>query len=136
MLIISAYVKVCANYVSEGEREREKAMCFPHIIKHNFVAKIWKRSVDFIFLFTVIYLFGQCRCGFWLFLRFKTFEITDIIWRSDMSCNAVKRAAWNYVRHAFSLKIIAHLRMFFSQSDSSIHRPRSIMNYKCCYDYS
>ncbi len=28
-------------------------MCFPYIIKLNFVAKTWKISVDFILLFTV-----------------------------------------------------------------------------------
>ncbi len=28
-------------------------MCFPYIIKRNFVAKIWTRSVDFIIFFTV-----------------------------------------------------------------------------------
>ncbi len=31
-----------------------------------------------------IYFFGQCRCGFWLFCCCKTFEITEIIWGSDM----------------------------------------------------
>ncbi len=34
-----------------------------------------------------IYLFGQCHCGFWFFCCFvavRTFEITQIIWRSDM----------------------------------------------------
>ncbi len=28
-------------------------MCFLHIIKRNFVAKTWTRSVDFMLLFTV-----------------------------------------------------------------------------------
>ncbi len=30
------------------EGEREKAMCFPYIIKRNFVTKTWTRSVNFI----------------------------------------------------------------------------------------
>ncbi len=28
-------------------------MCFPNILKCNFVAKTWKRSVVFILLFTI-----------------------------------------------------------------------------------
>ncbi len=35
---ISTYVSVCVNYVC-ASRERVKSMCFPYIIKHNFVAK-------------------------------------------------------------------------------------------------
>ncbi len=31
-----------------------------------------------------VYLFGQCHCGYWLFCCCKSFEITEIIWRSDM----------------------------------------------------
>ncbi len=58
-------------------------MCFSYIMKHNFVAKTWTRSVDFILFVYCIYLFGQCRCGFWLFFCCNTFEITEIIWRSD-----------------------------------------------------
>ncbi len=37
---------------TESRRERV-GLCFPYIIKHNFVKKTWTRSVDFILLFTV-----------------------------------------------------------------------------------
>ncbi len=42
--------------VCEGETEsgRERVgLCFPYIIKRNFVAKTWTIPVDFILLFTV-----------------------------------------------------------------------------------
>ncbi len=42
-------------------------MCFPYIIKHNFVAKTWTRSVDFILLFTVFIFFASVVVGFGYF---------------------------------------------------------------------
>ncbi len=44
------------------------------------------------------------------------------------TCNAVLGTTFACV----SLKIIAHLRTFDSQSDSSIQRPRSIIHTICC----
>ncbi len=58
-------------------------MCFPYIIKCNFVAKTWTRSVDFILLFTVFICLASVVVGFWLFFCCKTFEITEILCRSD-----------------------------------------------------
>ncbi len=59
-------------------------MCFPYIIKLNFVANTWKRSVDFILLFTVFICLASVVVGFSYFSCCKTVEITDIILRSDM----------------------------------------------------
>ncbi len=42
-------------------------MCFPYIIKCNFVAKTWKRSVDFIILFTVFICLASVVVGFGYF---------------------------------------------------------------------
>ncbi len=42
-------------------------MCFPYIIKFNFVAKTWKRSVDFIILFTVFICLASVVVGFGYF---------------------------------------------------------------------
>ncbi len=39
-------------------------MCFPYIIKRNFVAKTWARSVDFILLFTVFICLASVVVGF------------------------------------------------------------------------
>ncbi len=47
--------------------EREKAMCFPYIIKHNFVPKTWIRSVDFILLFTLFICLASVIVGFGYF---------------------------------------------------------------------
>ncbi len=68
-------------------------MGFPYIIKHNFVAKTWKLSFVFIILLT------KCICLASVFGYFaiKAFEITVIIWRSDMDHTIRPRAAWNYI---------------------------------------
>ncbi len=61
---------VCKLYVClrpEWERERESAMCFPCIIKHNFVAKTWTRSVKCIVLFTVFICLTCVVVGFGYF---------------------------------------------------------------------
>ncbi len=42
-------------------------MCFPYIIKRNFVAKTWTRSVDFILLFTVFICLASVVVGFGYF---------------------------------------------------------------------
>ncbi len=42
-------------------------MCFPYIIKCNFVAKTWTRSVDFILLFTVFICLASVVVGFGYF---------------------------------------------------------------------
>ncbi len=42
-------------------------MCFPYIIKHNFVAKTWTRSVDFILLFTIFICLTSVVVGFGYF---------------------------------------------------------------------
>ncbi len=39
-------------------------MCFPYIIKCNFVAKTWTRSVDCILLFTVFICLASVLVGF------------------------------------------------------------------------
>ncbi len=39
-------------------------MCFPYIIKCNFVAKTWTRSVDLILLFTVFICLASVVVGF------------------------------------------------------------------------
>ncbi len=54
---------VCKGETESG-REREYAMCFPYIIKLNFVANTWKRSVDFILLFTVFICLASVVVGF------------------------------------------------------------------------
>ncbi len=54
-------------------------MCFPYIIKLNFVAKTWTRSVDFMLLFTVFICLASVVVGFGYFVCYKTFEITEII---------------------------------------------------------
>ncbi len=53
--------------VCEREREREKTMCFPYIIKRNVVAKTWTRSVDFMLLFTVFICLASVVVGFGYF---------------------------------------------------------------------
>ncbi len=50
---------VCEGGTESG-RERESAVCFPYIIKRNFVAKHGQE----LSILSCIYLFGQCRCGF------------------------------------------------------------------------
>ncbi len=42
-------------------------MCFPYIIKLNFVAKTWRRSVDFILLFTLFISLASVVVGFGYF---------------------------------------------------------------------
>ncbi len=42
-------------------------MCFLYIIKLNFVAKTWTRSVDFILLFTVFIYLARVVVGFGYF---------------------------------------------------------------------
>ncbi len=103
-------------------------MCFPYIIKRNFVAKTWIWSVVFILLFTIFICLASVVVGFGYFA---------VLGCKDLRNNANHLAKW--YRHVMrclelrspclSLKIIAHLRMFVSQSDSSIQRPRSISNY-------
>ncbi len=39
-------------------------MCFLYIIKSNFMAKTWTRSVDFIILFTVFICLASVVVGF------------------------------------------------------------------------
>ncbi len=56
-------------------------MCFTYIIKRNFV--VINGHGRFYPIAYYIYVFGQCRCGFWLHCCCKTFEITEIIWRRD-----------------------------------------------------
>ncbi len=63
---------MCANYVCvcEGETESGReivAICFLYIIKRNFVAKTWTRSVDFILLFTVFICLASVVLGFGYF---------------------------------------------------------------------
>ncbi len=70
-------------------------MCFPYIIKRNFLAKTWKRSVDFILLFTVLICLASVVVGFGYFSVVR--QKCKVIW----SCNVVKRAAWNYIHCAF-----------------------------------
>ncbi len=78
-------------------------MCFRYIIKLNFVAKTWTRSVDFILLFAVFICLAGVVVGFGYFSVVNHLaEWYGTVMRS--------RAAWNY----------------FRQSDSSIQRPRSI----------
>ncbi len=57
-------------------------MCFPYIIKLNFVAKTWTRFVNLSFCLFIC--LASVIVGFCYFLCYKTFEITEIIWRSDM----------------------------------------------------
>ncbi len=42
-------------------------MCFPYIIKCNFVAKTWTKSVDFILLFNVFICLASVVVGFGYF---------------------------------------------------------------------
>ncbi len=42
-------------------------MCFLYIIKGNFVAKTWTRSVDFILLFTALICLASVVVGFGYF---------------------------------------------------------------------
>ncbi len=42
-------------------------MCFPYIIKRNFVAKTWTRSVNFILSFTVFICLASVIVGFGYF---------------------------------------------------------------------
>ncbi len=42
-------------------------MCFPYIIKRNFVAKTWTRSVNCIILFTVFICLGSAIVDFGYF---------------------------------------------------------------------
>ncbi len=42
-------------------------MCFPYVIKHNFVAKTWIRFVDFMLLFTVFICLASVVVGFGYF---------------------------------------------------------------------
>ncbi len=115
---ISAYVNVCKLSV----RERE-SMCFPYIKRH-FVAKNMDMICRFYPFVHYIYLFGQCRCGFWFFCC------------KDLWNNSNNLAKWyGHVMRCLelrspciSLKIIAHLRTFDSQSDSSIQQPHSIIH--------
>ncbi len=59
-------------------------MRFPYIIKRNFVVKTWTRSIDFILLFTVFICLASVVVGFGYCSVVRPFEITEIIWRSDM----------------------------------------------------
>ncbi len=59
-------------------------MCFPTNGKNmDWICRFY----PFVYC---IYLFGQCRCGFWLFFCYKTFEITEIIWRSDIYGHVIR----------------------------------------------
>ncbi len=104
-------------------------MCFPYIIKCNFVAKTWIWSVIFILLFTIFICLASVVVGFGSFA---------VLGCKDLWNNANHLAKWyGHVMRCLelcspcvSLKIIAHLRTFVRQSDSSIKRPRSIsVNY-------
>ncbi len=54
--------------VRDRELERESRLCaFRYIIKRNFVAKTWTRSVDFILLFTVFICLASVVVGFGYF---------------------------------------------------------------------
>ncbi len=59
-------------------------MCFPYIIKRNFVAKTWTLSVVFILLFTIFICLASVVVGFGYFAFVRPFKKTEIIWRSDM----------------------------------------------------
>ncbi len=119
---------MCANCicVSVRERERERqSMCFSYIIKHHFVAKTWIWSVVFILLFTIFICLASVIVGFGSFA---------VLGCKDLWNNANHLAKWyGHVMQCLelcspcvSLKIIAHLRTFVSQSDSSIQIHRSI----------
>ncbi len=49
--------------------EREYAMFFPYIIKCNFVAKTWTRSVDFILLFNVFICLASAKETFLIIIN-------------------------------------------------------------------
>ncbi len=49
-------------------------MCFPYIIKHNFVLKTWTRSVKFIILFTVFICLASIFVGFGYFSVVRPFK--------------------------------------------------------------
>ncbi len=86
------------------------------------MAKRWKWSVVCIPLLTIFMYLASVVVGFCCFAVVRPFEITEIIWRSDTVESRLEIHS-----PCVSLKIIPHLRTFFSQSDSSIQRPRSIM---------
>ncbi len=123
-----AYVNVCANCLWGRESRRDRVCAF-RIIKRNFMAKTGIWSVVFIPLFTIFICLASVVVGFGSF--------------AVLGCKDL----WNKVNHlakwyghvmrcldlrspCVSLKIIAHLRTFVSQSDSSIQRPRSIKKTK------
>ncbi len=60
--------------VSVRARPRNMAMCFLYIIKRNFVAKTWTRSVDFILLFTIFVCLVSVIVGFGYFSVIRPFK--------------------------------------------------------------
>ncbi len=75
VLLLRCVQTTCVS-LRERAGERELAMCFPYIIKRNFVVKTWTRSVNFMRLLTVFICLASVVVGFWLFFCYKTFEIT------------------------------------------------------------
>ncbi len=67
---ISMYVNVCKLCVRETERERE-SMCFPYIIKRNFVAKNMDMICRFILLFTIFICLASVVVCFGSFAVFR-----------------------------------------------------------------
>ncbi len=108
---------------------RERVCAFRTIIKRNFVAKSW-----IWFVVCIICLLFICLAS--VVVGFGYFAVLGC---KDLWNNTNHLAKWyGHVMRCLelpspcvSLKIIAHLRTFDSQSDSSIQRPHSIKDFKC-----
>ncbi len=102
--------------VSVRERPRNIRLCAFRTYNEILWQKHGKICRFYHFVYS-IYLFGQCLCGFWLFFCYKTFEITEIIWKE------MYRTVMRSKELPGTTFAVANLRTFVSQSDSSIQRP-------------